>query len=306
MSAWNLVKIVVPLLLVTTGGYTHFRGRVRLKLRRQIGDHSTLMAPYNTLMYLFSAVPSTPFIDLERFPELDVLREQWQMIREEALRLFDEGHIRAAQKNNDIGFNTFFRRGWKRFYLKWYDDFLPSAKALCPKTTELLATIPSVNAAMFTLLPPGSKLGAHRDPFAGSLRYHLGLITPNSRDCNIRVDGEPYYWKDGEAVMFDETYIHQAENKTDVTRVILFCDIERPLSNRFMRAVNRTIGRSMIKAAATQNVEGEHVGGLNRVFEMVYKIREAGLRLKQLNKPVYYLTKWGLVAGLLYLIFIAL
>jgi beta-hydroxylase len=306
MSAWNLVKIVVPLLLVTTGSYTHFRGRVRLKLRRQIGDHSTLMAPYNTLMYLFSAVPSTPFIDLERFPELSVLSEQWQMIREEALRLFDEGHIRAAEKNNDIGFNTFFRRGWKRFYLKWYDDFLPSAKALCPKTTELLATIPSVNAAMFTLLPPGSKLGAHRDPFAGSLRYHLGLITPNSRDCNIRVDGEPYYWKDGEAVMFDETYIHQAENKTDVTRVILFCDIERPLSNRFMRAVNRTIGRSMIKAAATQNVEGEHVGGLNRVFEMLYKIREAGLRLKQWNKPVYYLTKWGLVVGLLYLIFIAL
>jgi beta-hydroxylase len=149
-------------------------------------------------------------------------------------------------------------------------------------------------------------LGAHRDPFAGSLRYHLGLITPNSSDCNIRVDGELYYWKDGEAVMFDETYIHQAENKTDVTRVILFCDIERPLSNRFMRAVNRTIGRSMIKAAATQNVEGEHVGGLNRVFETIYKVREAGLRLKQWNKPAYYLTKWTLVVGLLYLIFIAL
>ena len=306
MSAWTVVKIAIPLLFLITAGYAHFRGRVRLKLRRQIGDHSTIMAPYNALMYAFSAVPATPFIDVKRFPELDVLREQWQMIRDEALKLTDEGHIRAAQKNNDIGFNTFFRRGWKRFYLKWYDDFLPSAKTLCPKTTELLATIPSVNAAMFTLLPPGSKLGAHRDPFAGSLRYHLGLITPNSKECNIRVDGEPYYWKDGEAVMFDETYIHQAENKTDVTRVILFCDIERPLSNRFMRAVNRTIGRSMIKAAATQNVEGEHVGGLNRVFEVIYKVREAGLRLKQWNKPLYYLTKWALIAGLLYLIFVAI
>jgi hypothetical protein len=29
------------------------------------------------------------------------------------------------------------------------------------------------------LLPPGGDL-AHRDPFAGSLRYHLGLSTPNS------------------------------------------------------------------------------------------------------------------------------
>ncbi len=306
MSTWTILKFATPLLFFTTACYTHFRGRVRLKLRRQIGDHSTVMAPYNALMYLFSAVPSTPYIDLRQFPELDVLRQQWPMIRDEALKLFDEGHIRAAAKNNDIGFNTFFRRGWKRFYLKWYDDFLPSAKALCPETTALLATIPSVNAAMFTLLPPGSRLGAHRDPFAGSLRYHLGLITPNSKDCNITVDGERYFWKDGEAVMFDETFIHQAENKTDVTRVILFCDIERPLSNRFVRAVNRTIGRGMIKAAATQNVEGEHVGGLNRVFEVVYKVREAGMRLKAWNKPAYYLTKWALGIGLLYLFFFAL
>ncbi len=109
---------------------------------------------------------------------------------------------------------------------------------------------------MFTLLPPGSRLGAHRDPFAGSLRYHLGLMTPNSPECYIIVDGQKYYWKDGEAVMFDETYIHQAENRTDVTRVILFCDIERPLSNPVLRWINRTIGRGMIRAAATQNVAG--------------------------------------------------
>jgi len=176
--------------------------------------------------------------------------------------------------------------------------------ALCPRTTELLAGIPSVNAAMFTLLPPGSRLGAHRDPFAGSLRYHLGLVTPNSPECFIVVDGEKYYWKDGEAVMFDETYIHTAENRTDVTRVILFCDVERPLSNPIVRALNRTIGRSMIKAAATQNVPGEHVGVLNHVFEYVYKIRILGTRIKAWNRPVYYLLKWLLIAALLYAILV--
>ncbi len=36
---------------------------------------------------------------------------------------------------------------------------------------------------------------------------------------------------------------------------------------RSSTAENRTIGRSMIKAAATQNMPGEHVGVLNRVFE---------------------------------------
>jgi beta-hydroxylase len=32
---------------------------------------------------------------------------------------------------------------------------------------------------MFAMLPANGSLNPHRDPFAGSLRYHLGLITPN-------------------------------------------------------------------------------------------------------------------------------
>lgn len=278
--------------------FVQFRGRVRHKLSRLFADHANLLAPYNSLMYLFSAVKAKPYADIREFPELKQVTEQWQMIREEALKLFDEGHIRAASSYNDIGFNTFFKRGWKRFYLKWYGDFLPSASALCPKTSELLGKIPSINAAMFTLLPPGSRLGAHRDPFAGSLRYHLGLITPNSPDCYIVVDGQKYYWKDGEAVMFDETYIHQAENRTGASRVILFCDIERPISNPVLRWINRTVGHGMIRAAATQNVPGEHVGVLNHIFAYVYRIRALGIRIKEWHKPLYYLLKWCLIAAI--------
>jgi beta-hydroxylase len=295
-------RLLILMTFLASVTYVQFRGRVRHKLSRLVADHANLLAPYNALMYLFSSVKANPYVDVREFPELRAVTEQWQTIREEALKLFDEGHIRAASGYNDIGFNTFFRRGWKRFYLKWYGDFLPSASALCPKTAALLAEIPSINAAMFTLLPPGSRLGAHRDPFAGSLRYHLGLVTPNSPDCHIIVDGEKYYWKDGEAVMFDETYIHQAENRTDVTRVILFCDIERPLSNPVLRWINRTIGRRMIRAAATQNVAGEHVGALNHIFSYVYRIRALGLRIKERNKPLYYALKWALLAALGYAI----
>nr|BFE90647.1 hypothetical protein GCM10020185_11830 [Pseudomonas brassicacearum subsp. brassicacearum] len=82
---------------------------------------------------------------------------------------------------------------------------------------------------MFALLPGDSHLNPHRDPFAGSLRYHLGLSTPNSDDCRIFVDGQIYAWRDGEDVMFDETYVHWVKNETPQTRVILFCDVERPL-----------------------------------------------------------------------------
>jgi len=68
-----------------------------------------------------------------------------------------------------VGFNSFFRRGWKRFYLKWYDDFHPSAKKHCPQTIGLIKEIPEVKAAMFAVLPAGSELLQHRDPYAGSL-----------------------------------------------------------------------------------------------------------------------------------------
>ena len=54
--------------------------------------------------------------------------------------------------DNDWGFHSFFRSGWSRFYLKWYEDFLPSARDLCPKTVTLLDSIPSVHGAMFTML----------------------------------------------------------------------------------------------------------------------------------------------------------
>jgi len=296
-------KFIVLYLFIASAVYIHYRGRVRHGFLRQLTDHSSLMAPYNALMYLFSAVPNRPYVEVDRFPELTPLRTEWQTIRDEALSLFDEGHIRAASTYNDLGFNSFFKTGWKRFYVKWYDEPLPSAKALCPKTVALVQSIPTVNAAMFALLPPGSKLGAHRDPFAGSLRYHLGLVTPNSDTCRIVVDGEPYFWRDGEPVMFDETYIHTAENRSDVTRIILFCDVERPLRFAPMRWLNHLMEMTVIRASQTENAPGDHVGVLNHVFNGAYRVRRIGKWIKKKSRFAHYTLKWLLLGGLLYLIF---
>ena len=285
-------QFIIFYLFVASVLYVHFRGRERLRVGRQIGDHSTIMAPYNCLMYMFSGVPNEPVLSTEKFPELKVLRDNWQTIRQEALQLFDEGYIRAAAKNNDWGFYSFFKSGWKRFYLKWYEDFLPSARTLCPKTVELLNSIPNIHGAMFAMLPPGAKLGRHRDPFAGSLRYHLGLQTPNSNKCHIFVDGVECVYHDGEDFLFDETFIHHAENTSDQTRIILFADVERPMKFKFMTAVNRWVSNHVIKASATENMEGERVGVLNKAFGYLYEIHLAGRRLKDWNRKVYYGVKY--------------
>lgn len=293
-------KLIVLYVFVASAVCVHYRGRVRHGFLRQFSDHSTLMAPYNCLMYLFSAVPNRPWLDVDDFPELTPLSDNWQTIRDEALALYGAGHIRAAKGYNDLGFNSFFRSGWKRFYVKWYDEPLPSAMARCPKTVALVQSIPSVNAALFALLPPGGKLGAHRDPYAGSLRFHLGLATPNSDACRIVVDGEPRAWRDGKAILFDETYIHHAENRTDTPRIILFCDIERPLSNRAIAMADRWFRTTVIRASRTENAEGDKIGFLNRVFSVVYRLRLVGKYIKGRSRAAYYTLKWLIFGALLY------
>ena len=305
-----LQEVFAPRFLVLWGYlasalYVHFRGRVRHRFARQLTDHSTFMAPYNSLIYLFSAVPNTPVLDAKDFLEMEKLRENWQTIRDEARQLYEGGHIQISKSYNDLAFNTFFKRGWKRFYLKWYGDIFPSARDLCPRTVELVRSIPSINAALFTLMPGKSKLGEHRDPFAGSVRYHLGLMTPNSDACRIYIDGTPYSWRDGEAILFDETYIHSVDNDTEQDRIILFCDVTRPLRTPIARAINRFVIRHVVKITQTQNTSEEKVGVLNRVSSGVYALKNFFQRIKKANRKLYYAGKYAVLAGIVYLIFFA-
>ncbi len=278
--------------------HIHFRGRVRLPFRRQLFDHSSFMAPINIFMHKFSRVPSTPYIPVSEFPELSRLQENWPVIRAEAENLLALKKIKAAEQNDDAGFNSFFKNGWKRFYLKWYDASHPSAERLCPQTYALLQSIPSVKAAMFAELPPGGKLNPHRDPFAGSMRYHLGLATPNDDRCFIEVDGERHSWRDGQGVIFDETYIHWAINGSESDRIILFCDVERPMRYRWMGAFNRWFGRTVMTAAASPNETGDQVGLVSKLFRISYYMGQYRRRFKAWNKTAYNITRVLLVVAL--------
>ncbi|SEF12799.1 beta-hydroxylase [Burkholderia sp. WP9] len=298
------MRWIVLILFLLCAVYIHWRGKARHgSFFRQLGDHSTFMAPLNCFAYFFSKVPNAPYIETRHFPELAALKSEWHTFREEALALQEASRIQAAGKYNDIGFNSFFRTGWKRFYLKWYDHPHPSAAALCPRTIEILQRAPSVKAAMFAMLPANGSLNPHRDPFAGSLRYHLGLITPNDDRCAIVVDGVPYSWRDGEDVVFDETYLHHAANATMQDRIILFCDIERPMKYGWAQKLMNTVGGFLMRAATSPNEIGDRTGGLNRAFYYIYAVRRAGKSLKAWNRTVYYVAKWGLFGAITLAIF---
>ena len=292
--------LTIVMVFVVSAVYVQNRGALHhQKITRKLSDHANFLAPINCLFYLFNKGKNTPYVDVSRFPELEPLKANWEIIREEALHLNDEAQIKASSGYDDLGFNSFFRKGWKRFYLKWYGASLPSAERLCPRTLALINRIGSVKGAMFTMLPPGAELNRHRDPYAGSFRYHLGLVTPNSDDCYICVDGQAYSWRDGEPVMFDETYIHYAKNHTDHNRIILFLDVKRPVRFFLVDWINEVFSRVVMSASATKNLDGDRVGLLNRLFGTLYGVRLLGKKLKAFNKTLYYLLQYGLYLALI-------
>jgi beta-hydroxylase len=112
-------------------------------------------------------------------------------------------------------------------------------------------------------------------------------MTPNSDDCRIYIDGDPYSWRDGQDVLFDETYIHSVRNDTDQARLILFCDVARPMLP-VANAINLFVCNHIVKISQAQNVATEKVGVLNRFSKYLFGLRQISERLREKNKYAVY------------------
>ncbi|MBL4584447.1 MAG: aspartyl/asparaginyl beta-hydroxylase domain-containing protein [Pseudomonadales bacterium] len=266
-----------------------------------------IFTPFNCLLYIFTYPRARHSVmDASEFPELKALQENWHIIAEEGVALMEQGGFDSISDPEsasyyDVGFRTFYKYGWTKFYLSWYGYTHESAKQTCPKTVEILNKIPTVNGAMFTILPAGGQLTRHLDPFASSLRYHLGLQTPNDDACYISVDGQVYSWRDGEVLLFDETYLHLAKNDSDKSRLILMCDIERPMS-LLGRIINWPY-KKIITAFLVPNTELDKRGFANRTFQTLVPLFEKSKNLKETNLLLYKLLKYTVNTSLLLALF---
>lgn len=274
-----------------------YRGRARFaNLSEYLRKGWPIFTPLNCLLYIFTKKRAKQAImDPALYPELKPITENWEVIRDEVLALHSKNLLKNTTDPNsksyyDIGFRTFYKYGWSKFYLKWYGHTHKSAVQNCPKTVELLNSVPMVNGAMFSILPPGSKLTRHLDPVACSLRFHLGLKTPNSDDCFISVDEQVYSWRDGEPFIFDETYLHFAKNNSDKDRLILMCDIDRPM-NFFGKAIN-AVFKFLMSFTVVPNMAGDKRGLVNTIFSSVSPILRKSKELKASNKAAYLLLKY--------------
>jgi len=130
---------------------------------------------------------------------------------------------------------------WKTLWLVAMGVESTQMTRRCPRTIELLRTIPGMITAFFSILSPGKHIPRHRGAFNGLLRYHLGLIVPEPRDrCTIRVGSHVSSWEEGSSLVFDDTFDHEVWNGTDGLRAVLFVDFARPLHAPFHQ-LNRAL-----------------------------------------------------------------
>jgi len=154
----------------------------------------------------------------KEYPELDRVRSEWRVIREEAL-----GLLPAMMWVND---NRTTGNVWAFGPLMLEEgERTPERDQLCDvmrqratKTMTLLHQIPTLLGCGFSLLVAHSKIDEHdhSNPFVTAI---LGLSPANP--CWITVGGKTQHIREGELTIFDYSQPHEVVNASDVDRLAL-------------------------------------------------------------------------------------
>jgi ornithine lipid ester-linked acyl 2-hydroxylase len=189
------------------------------------------------------------FFEPESFPWVGSVEAEWGVVRKELESLLTHREeIPNFQDVSDAQKPLTEGDQWKTFWLYAYGKKADENCARCPETVRVLQKIPGMKSAMFSILAPKKHIPEHRGLWKGVLRYHLGLIVPKPiGSSKIRVGKDLRSWEEGKSMIFDDSHPHEVWNDCDSHRVVLFVDVERPLSfplSLLNRAIIWVIARS--------------------------------------------------------------
>ncbi|HTG38882.1 aspartyl/asparaginyl beta-hydroxylase domain-containing protein [Sphingomonas sp.] len=159
-----------------------------------------------------SLVPNQPLLDMRGFPWTGALRHEWTAIRDEARAVVRDGSGAEAFCLHGCGYPV-------------VDNL-----ARCPRTAAALAGVPGLKTAFFATLAPGAHVPPHRGVTKGLITCHLALVVPRDGDARMRVGDRIVRWAEGETLVFDDTYDHEAWNDAADPGIILSIQFERPLA----------------------------------------------------------------------------
>ncbi|HEU4777434.1 MAG TPA: aspartyl/asparaginyl beta-hydroxylase domain-containing protein [Telluria sp.] len=188
----------------------------------------------------FPGLPEGPYHDPYLHPWASKFDDAYDAIRAEALAVlrreeglenflsFKPGQSRAGYLGGE-GRNP----SWDAFFFYRHGQRHDANHAACPATSAVLNSIELCEVAgqapeiCFSVLQPGTHIMPHHGVTNTRLVMHLPLIVPPGCALNVHGGGE-HVWKERELMMFDDTFKHEAWNKSDQTRVILLMDCWNP------------------------------------------------------------------------------
>ena len=197
-------------------------GHLSRRLQGQVPDampKDPLQAPY--LLYL-DGLGDTPWHETKDYAVTGVLEQNFKTIKEEMLdqtpdaRRWQEYHV-GVEAERKWRATWFYRAGVRQ----------PDTAARYPMTSALFDeySVPdgpmasTIGDCFFSRLEAGGHIPAHTGASNASLVCHLALVVPES--CAFRVGSETRGWQEGRTLLFDESYEHEAWNKSGSDRYVL-------------------------------------------------------------------------------------
>ncbi|HEX5305889.1 MAG TPA: aspartyl/asparaginyl beta-hydroxylase domain-containing protein [Dyella sp.] len=192
------------------------------------------------LFLYFPDVPSQPYYPRQRFPWHEALEAATAAVREELLGVLAGeqplesflGVESPEQAQSMLRGSDGHEAAWDAYFFHRHGERYAEHCAACPRTSALLDAAPLVRIpghapeALFSVLRAGTHILPHRGVTNTRLVTHLPLIVP--KDCALRVGGQIHAWREGSCVTFDDTFEHEAWNRSDATRVVLILDSWNP------------------------------------------------------------------------------
>jgi aspartyl/asparaginyl beta-hydroxylase (cupin superfamily) len=159
-----------------------------------------------------------PFHDPSQFPHLGDVASQWMTIRDELFAGLPKAY--SAYDSQDL---TSPGTTWQKISLFAWGLEVPQNTEAFPKTAELVRTVPRLMQATFYILGGHSHILPHTGVTGLVLRAHIGISCPPS-DCALRVADEVQSHENGKLMVFDDTFEHEAWNRSDQSRYVLHFD----------------------------------------------------------------------------------
>ncbi len=195
-------------------------------------------------------LPGSPVEPTERFPWVNSLQQASHGIRAEyesaVRRNVEMTPYVAAGAHEEKWRELRGGQDWSAIHL-----FKGAARTRLavdfPRTLEALSTIDlvSINGVpievFFSRLRPGAHIPPHHGLTNTRVTAHLPIDAPDH--CEIRVAEVIHRWRDGEIVAFDDSFEHEAWNRSDRDRVVLIFEAPHPdLSAAERKAIERAYG----------------------------------------------------------------